>query len=82
MSRYCPEYWEKMPQNDGADYVAEAITISGYWGNRYKVVASKRVKGRRNAYIESRWLALKAQWKRPAWLFDCGILYSITRLQS
>lgn len=77
MSRYCPDYWEKMPQNDTKEYYALAIVVYGYWGDRSKEVARKKVRGLRNAYIEARWLALKAQWKRPLWLCNCGINYAI-----
>lgn len=77
MIRYCPEFEARMPKDEPGDWYAEAIVAYGYWGNKYRVVASKKVAGLRQAYITARWLALKAQWLRPAWLFSCGINYGV-----
>lgn len=77
MLKHCPDYLEKMPEDKPGTYQANAIVIYGYWGHLSKVVASKTVEGYVNAYKTSRWLALKAQWKRPTWLTDCGISYGI-----
>ena len=77
MLRYCPDYVKNMPEDKPGDFYAEAIISYGYWGNKYRVVASKTVSGYRQAYKTARWLALKAQWYRPTPLFSCGIHYGI-----
>jgi len=79
MRKYCPEFEAKMPIEDKPGmWRANAIIVSGYWGIYHNVVASKRVEGLRNAYLTARWLALKAQWKRP--LSSCGINYGVEKL--
>lgn len=80
MLRYCPDYEKNMPEDKPGVYCAEAVISTGYWGNNYRTVAAKAVNGLKQAYIESRWLALTEQWRRPAWLFDCGIHYSVRAL--
>lgn len=77
MLRYCPDYMKNMPDDKPGRFCSEAIISTGYWGQRRCVVESREVSGFRNAYITARWLALKAQWKRPAWLFACGIHYGV-----
>jgi hypothetical protein len=81
MKKYCPNYEAEMPKEDDDNtYFAEAIMVWGVFGHRSDVVATKRVKGLRQAYIEARWLALKAQWMRPNWLFNCGINYGVQKI--
>lgn len=81
MFRYCPDYEKNMPEDKPGMYCAEAVISTGYWGNHYRVVATKIVNGYKQAYIESRWLALVEQWRRPAWLFDCGVHYGVKRIE-
>jgi hypothetical protein len=80
MLRYCPEYEKRMPKDKPGKFRAEVIISYGYWGNNTRVVASKEVNGFKNAYETARWLALKAQWFRPSWLFGCGVHYGIVPL--
>lgn len=81
MKRYCPEYQEKMPtEDDDNHYEAVAYVVWGSLGQCQREVACKRVVGLRNAYIEARWLALKAHFVRPGWLFDCGISYGVRKV--
>lgn len=81
MRRYCPDFESKMPADEPGRYRCSAIIIWGYWGHNWKVVASKEVDGLLNAYLTARWLALKAQFRRPTWFFyDCGINYGIKKL--
>lgn len=77
MRKYCPDFEAKMPEDELGTFQADAIITYGYWGDKFKVVASKVVEGKKNAYMTARWLALKAQWKRPTWLNDCGISYGV-----
>jgi hypothetical protein len=77
MRKYCPEFNARMPEDEPGIFEASAIVVSGSLGTHLDIVASKRVEGKKNAYITARWLALKAQWKRPSWLFDCGICYRV-----
>jgi hypothetical protein len=79
MLRYCPEFEAKMPEDEPGKFLAEAIITYGYWGHRSKVFSSKIVEGKRQAYITARWLALKAQWRRPTPFFDCGIYYGVVK---
>jgi hypothetical protein len=80
MKRHCPDYEKKMPEDEPGLWQADAIIVHGYWGTRQDVVASKQVEGKRQAYMTARWLALKAQWLRPMWLFNCGINYGIKKV--
>jgi hypothetical protein len=78
MRRYCPKFDEGMPKEDDHElWVAEAIVVFGYWGTPRRVVAAKEVRGYQQAYRTARWLALKADWLRPEWLFHCGIMYGV-----
>jgi hypothetical protein len=80
MNKYCPDFQAKMPEDEPGNWRATAIVVSGYFGHRHKVVAKKEVFGLRNAYITARWLALKAQWKRPEFFCNCGISYGVEKL--
>lgn len=82
MFRYCPSYMENMPNDKPGRYRSEAIISYGYWGNKYRVVEAKEVSGLRQAYMTARWFALKAQWKRPAWLCSCDIHYGVKPLDN
>jgi nucleoside phosphorylase len=76
MTKYCPKYVESMPiENDNLSYQCEAIILYGYWGHKEKIVYTKVAIGKINAYKTARWLALKAQFYRPKFFFDCGINY-------
>ena len=67
-------------EDDNLEYSAEAIVVTEIRHRRlYNIVESKKVIGYRQAYIEARWLALKAQWKR---LMDCGINYGIKEIKN
>jgi hypothetical protein len=78
MIKYCPNYLDEIPTtDDNKEYDAHAIVVYGYWGHKHKIVSTKRVTGIINAYKTARWLALKAQFYRPSFLFDCGINYAV-----
>lgn len=80
MNKYCPEFWFKVPYwDDAAIYQCDVIIIYGYWGNKHRVVKSKTVIGAKNAYYEARWNALVYDFLHPAWLFDIGVNYGITK---
>lgn len=81
MNRYCPEFQAKMPEDEPGMWRASAIVVHGAWGIYHDVVAAKRVYGLRNAYLTARWLALKAQWKRPSFLSNSGINYGVEKLE-
>jgi hypothetical protein len=80
MLKHCPEFEAKMPEDEPGIFQADAIVIHGWCGIYHDVVASKQVEGKKNAYITARWLALKAQWKRPEWFFNCGISYGVKKV--
>ena len=80
MLRLCPEYLKRMPEDKPGAYVAEAIVSTGYWADNHYVVASKNVAGFLAAYKTARWMALKAQFRYPAWLYDCGIHYGVKEM--
>lgn len=80
MRRYCPDYEKSMPADEPGVWHAAAIIVWGYWGNKVKIVATKDVEGLREAYMTSRWLALKAQWRYPTWLYNCSIHYGVKKL--
>lgn len=77
MIRYCPDYLEKMPEDEPGQFYARAIITTGYWGNKRHIVAEEEVQGQLLAYKTARWLALKAQWRYPEWLYRCGIHYGV-----
>lgn len=78
MSRYCPSLWFSVPySDDNEQYRVEVIMAYGYFGHKRKVVRTELVQGLKQAYFRVRWLALLADWRYPAWLYDCGIHYGI-----
>jgi hypothetical protein len=82
MLKYCPKYESKRPMDyDLKEYDAEVILIWGYWGHKSAVIDCKRVVGLQKAYTTVRWMALKADWKNPEWLFTCGIDYRLREVK-
>ena len=77
--RYCPEFYFKVPfYDDNREYIIQVIAVYGYWSNKTAIVSTRIVRGRKQAYYQVRWDALKADliyW--PKWLCDSGIHYSI-----
>jgi hypothetical protein len=59
-------------------YEASAILIHGYWGTRHTKVARRTVRGRKRAYRTARWLAIRACFRYPAWMYNVGIAYRIS----
>ena len=82
-SKYCPSYFHKTPcYDDDIPYEIDIFVNHGYFGNKTTVIKSLIVAGIKQAYFVARWEALKADWRYPDWLYDCGINYGIREAKS
>ena len=83
MGKFCPSFYFNVPfYDDKILYLVETILIHGYWGHKRTVVYSRHIIGAKSAYLEARWLALKADFRYPNWLYNCGVHYGIKEIDS
>jgi hypothetical protein len=67
-----PDFLRDMPPRQAGVFIAETSSVSPWF--RW-VRYSKKVNGRRRAYIRARWEALKVDWITSS--PECGVTWSV-----